>query len=184
MLVDMDEAELWPQLRLAASRAAEVVAVYPRRDLVPSQMWLRLISSARHSVGVIADSEFLLADDSALLAALSARARSGVQVRVCLAGMNLDMSADENRQVNLKPDRWMVDGVRAAVEPAEFRVSRARGYNSVCYADKHFLVSQHVYGRSSEQTPVLRLHGTDSAELTASYQAGFEHIWSSAAHAY
>jgi transcriptional regulator with XRE-family HTH domain len=180
MLVDLDEAELWPQLRSAASRPAEVVAVYARRDLIQPQMWLHLIRSAKREAGVLADSEFLLADDGALLAALAERAKSGVLVRVCLAGVSMNVPEAEDERAGENVGRPQVGCIRASVEPAETRASQIHGYNSVCYADEQYLVSQHVYGRPVGQAPVLHLRGGVGADLAATYRAGFENIWSSA----
>jgi phosphatidylserine/phosphatidylglycerophosphate/cardiolipin synthase-like enzyme len=176
MLVDMDEADLWPQLRSASSRPAEVVAVYSRRDLVPPQMWLRLINSARHEAGILADSDFLLSDDAAALAALAEQAQSGVRVRICLADMGSDAPEPETRDAG----RSLAHCILAAAGIAEFRVAQVREYNSICYADEQFLVGQHVFGRSAGQSPMLHLRGGAGAELTAAYLAGFENIWSCA----
>jgi hypothetical protein len=87
LLVGMDESDLWPELVSARSRPGEVVAIYPHRDSVPPEIWLRLLGSASRGAGVLADSDFLLAEDSAVLGVLAERARSGVRVRVCLADL-------------------------------------------------------------------------------------------------
>jgi hypothetical protein len=174
MLVDLHEAELWPQLRSASSRPAEVVAVYSRRDLVPPQMWLQLIHSARREAGVLADSKFLLSDNAAILAALAAQAESGVRVRVCVAAVEFGGPEVQGS------GRSLADRIRIATGPAEFRQAQVREYNSICYADEQFLVSQHVFGHLAGQSPMLHLCGGIGAELTAAYLAGFENVWSCA----
>lgn len=180
MLVDMDQAELWPQLRSAASRPPEVVAVYACRDLVPPHIWLYLIRSAKREAGVLADGEFLLGSNSALLAALAERARSSVLVRVCLADTSPHLPGAGEWQADEEEGPSRTAGIRSAVEPAEYRFSQVRAYNSVCYADEQLLVSQHIYGLPAGRTPILHLRSSPGAELATAYRAGFERIWSSA----
>lgn len=177
-LVGMDESDLWPQLRAARSRPGEVVMIYPRRDSVPPETWLRLFRSARREAGVLADSEFLLGADSAIVASLAERARSRIRVRVCLA----DPAAPEAQEQ--EAERGVVDssagGIRDAIGPAEFRIHRARNYNTICYADDQLMIVQHVYGGPAGHAPVLRLRRTADGDMAAAYLSSFESIWADA----
>jgi hypothetical protein len=178
LLVGMDEGELWPQLRGARSRPGEVVTVYPHRDSVPVETWVRLFGSAGRDVGVLADSGFLLAEDSALLGVLAVRARSGVRVRVCLA----DPVTPEGSEQGL--ERSVVDalvaGIREALGTAEFRLYRVGSYNTICYADDDLMVVQQVYGVPAGEAPVLCLRRAVGGDMIPAYLGSFERIWARA----
>ncbi|HUZ27491.1 MAG TPA: XRE family transcriptional regulator [Streptosporangiaceae bacterium] len=174
-LVGVDESDLWPQLRSARSRPAEVIGVYAHRDLVPPQTWLRLFSSASEEAGVMADAGFLLADGSAILHALAGRARRGVRVRVCVAGPARPPGLERGRERDS-----LVAAIGNTAAPAEVRVDTAPGYNSICYADRQLLVAQHVYGLPAGQAPVLHLDGAAAQDMAAAYLASFERAWAGA----
>ena len=85
-LLGLDETDLWPEIRAALaarSRPEEIQAVYPSWRAVPPEVWLCLLTSAEHEIGILDDSGLLLADQ-AVLSALADKARAGVKVRVCL----------------------------------------------------------------------------------------------------
>jgi hypothetical protein len=175
-LVGMDEADIWPQLRSARSRPSEVVAVYPHRDSVPPGEWLSLFRGARREAGVLADSEFLLADGLALPALLGSLARAGVRVRVCLA----DPATPEGQQPG--PERLGASplttaAVRQALDPADLRVHGAGDYHTICYADDDLMVAQHAYGVPDSQAPVLRLRRAADGDMASAYLGSFERIW-------
>ena len=50
---------------------------------MPPEVWLCLLTSAEHDIGILDDSGLLLADQ-AVLNTLADKARAGVRVRVCL----------------------------------------------------------------------------------------------------
>jgi transcriptional regulator with XRE-family HTH domain len=178
LLVGVDESDLWPQLSSARSRSGEVVAVYAHRDWVSSQMWLRLFSSAGREAGVLADSGFLLAGDSAIPKTLAERARAGVRVRVCLPDPTPRAAASHG--AGPSAGRLRVAGIRDALRPAELRLHRVRSYYSICYSDQELLVAQHVYGVADGQSPMLHLRGDADQEMISAYLASFEQVWNSA----
>jgi hypothetical protein len=162
----------------ARPRPSEVVAVYAHRDWVRPEMWLRLFSSARREAGVLADSEFPLAEDSAILEMLAERARVGVRVRVCLLDPTSPAAVGREAEPGAgRPRAWRI---RDALGSAEFRLHRVRSYNSICYSDQELLVAQHVYGVPDGQSPILHLRGDADQELVAAYLASFEDVWNSA----
>jgi transcriptional regulator with XRE-family HTH domain len=63
-VLSLDEADLWPQLRATRSRPDEVRAIYPHRDAVPREVWLRLFSSAEREIGILDCSALFLAEDT------------------------------------------------------------------------------------------------------------------------
>jgi hypothetical protein len=177
-LLGMDESDLWPQLQAARSRPGEVTAVYPHRDSVPAETWLRLFGSARREAGVLADSAFLLADESAVLRVLAERASSGVRVRVCLTDpIEPDGTEDGHRRNVVDPSAV---SIRDSLRPGEFRIHRARSYNTICYADDDLFATQHVYGQRTGQAPVLYLRRGADGDMAAAYLGSFDRIWADA----
>jgi transcriptional regulator with XRE-family HTH domain len=83
-MLGLDEADLWPQVSATRSRPEEVLAIYPHRDDVPSDLWQMLFGSAKREIGILGESALFLADDPGVLAVLGDRARAGVKVRICL----------------------------------------------------------------------------------------------------
>jgi transcriptional regulator with XRE-family HTH domain len=85
-LLDADEADLWPEVRAelsSQSRAAEIKAIYPNRDAVPSGTWLSMFGLAKQEIGILTDSGEFLAGQPGVLDVLASRARDGVRVRIC-----------------------------------------------------------------------------------------------------
>ena len=50
-------------------------------------------------------------------------------------------------------------------------------YCSIYRGDEEMLVNTHLYGQAGHMTPLLHLRRVPGAELFASYQASFEHVW-------
>jgi hypothetical protein len=63
---------------------------------------------------------------------------------------------------------------------AEIRLHRAILYSSIYRADNHLLVTQHMYGISSEREPVLYLRSAAAGDMATTYLDVFERIWASA----
>jgi hypothetical protein len=178
LLVGMDEGELWPQLRGARSRPGELVTVYPHRDSVPVETWVRLFGSARRDVGVLADKGFLLAEDSVLLGVLEERARAGVRVRICFADPLTSAKPGQRLERNII-DSTIAD-IRDALGSAELRLHQVGSYNMICYADDDLMVVQQIYGVAAGEAPVLRLRHAAGGEMVRAYLGSFERIWAGA----
>jgi hypothetical protein len=174
-LVGMDEADLWPQLRSAQSQPSEVVAIYPHRDSVAPGEWLSLFGAARREVGVLADSEFLLAGGLALPALLGSLATAGVRVRVCIDDPAAPAAHEPGRQRLVGSPS--AAAVRRALYPADVRVHGAGVYHTICYADDDLVVVQHAYGMPDRQAPMLRLRRAAEGDMTPAYLGSFERIW-------
>ena len=88
-MLDTAETDLWPELRSAQPRPAEVVAVYPHLGTVPRDVWLRLFGSAKRNISLLDHLESPLARDGRIIAVLAERARAGATIRICLADPQL-----------------------------------------------------------------------------------------------
>jgi hypothetical protein len=186
-MLGADETDLWPQLRTSRTRPDEVLAVYPHRDTVPREVWLRALGSAQHEIGILADAGLPLAADRHVVAALAERAQSGVRLRICLG--DPDALAAAQGVVRPESDNASAASLRdvlAAYAPlgekgqAEIRLHPGIVYSSIYYADDEFLISQHAYGIAAGQAPVLHLRRSEGGDMVAAYQDAFEQAWADA----
>lgn len=181
-MLGVDETDLWPQLRAADARPAEVRAIYPRLDAVPQEAWLGLFSSAKHEIDVLTVSEMPFAGDPAIMAALASTVHAGVRVRICLAGTQGLRGGPDARIANADTGTAPT-GHAAICAPlrqmggVHIRQYPAATYHMIYRADNQLLVSQHAYGIPPQQAPVLRLQHEGGATMAPMYLAEFERIW-------
>src|ERR1700733_12391272 len=69
----LDEGDLWPQLATSRPRPLEIQAIYPHRDDVPHQIWLRLFGHARNQIDILASTRIFLTIHPDVLAILANR---------------------------------------------------------------------------------------------------------------
>ena len=187
-MVGADETDLWPQLRSTRTRPEEVLAIYPHRDGVPREVWLRLFSSAEHEIGILDDTDMPVATDPPIAAVLAERARSGVKMRICLH----DTNSSAGTQAVVCPDSGDTSEIRVhealaiyaplhAQGKVEIRLHRGVVYNSIYYAEDQMLVSQHVYGTPVKSAPVLHLLRAEDTDMAAAFSEAFETAWATGA---
>jgi hypothetical protein len=186
-MLGAEETDLWPQLRASRTRPDEVVAVYPRRDTTPEDLWVRLILSARHEIGILDNTALSPASRQPIVAAVAERAEFGLRVRICLCDSDVFgvpqraiRPQDSNSSTRNAPE------VLAAYAPLrenthiEIRLHGGVMYSSIYYADSQLLVGQHVYGLPAGQAPLLHLRRIEGGDMVAAYLDAFEHTWSDA----
>jgi len=171
-LLGTAETDLWPQLRSAQPRSAEVLAIYPRLSAVPSTLWRHLLGSAQRVIAVLEQPEQPLVSDPDVVKVLAERARAGIAVRICLGGSG-GIEADEH-------------GALARYAPlrdsgeVEIRLHQGVLYNFIYRADDQLLVAQRAYGIRAAEAPVLHLERTDGGEMVTTYVQSLERIWAEA----
>jgi transcriptional regulator with XRE-family HTH domain len=189
-LLGVDETDLWPEIRAALaarSRPAEIQAVYPGWRAVPPDVWLCLLTSAEHEIGILDDSGLLLADQ-AILSTLADKARAGVRVRVCLRDPDQrDLAEPPHNEdaAACAAGAKVRDALRRSgplrVAGVQIRMHTAPLYQSIYRADGQLLVAQHAYGIPATHLPILRLRTSDEgSEMIAAYLESFERIWATA----
>jgi transcriptional regulator with XRE-family HTH domain len=186
-MLGADETDLWPQLRATRTRPDEVIAIYPHRDTVPLDVWMRVFGSARREIGILDEIDLPLATGKPIVAALAERAGSGVKVRICLrdeaAPVNapgvIRQSDGDTSTANLRESLAMHTPLRERGE-LDIRLYQGVAYNSIYYADDQLLVSQHAYGIPLGSAPVLHLRRADSSDMAAAYFDAFERAWAAA----
>ena len=94
-LLGTAETDLWPQLRSAQPRSAEVLAIYPRLSAVPSALWRHLLGSAQRVIDLLEQPEQPLVSGHDVVKVLDERARAGIAIRICLGGSG-EIEADKH----------------------------------------------------------------------------------------
>jgi hypothetical protein len=183
-LLGMDEGDLWPQVRTTRTRPAEVVAIYPHRDAVPSGIWLRMLASAKREIAILDDDGLFFAELPGVAGTLAARAEAGVRVRICLADPDCQVARDSDMTPD--PGDQLAAGSRAALTvfrpplwcgSLEIRLHQVVLPSSLCRADDELLVCQHAHGMPPAQWPVLRLRRAGANDMVTAYLESFERIW-------
>lgn len=189
-LVDVDEADLWPEVRAALAarlRPAEITRIYPTSQAVPREAWLSLFGSAVREIGILACSGLFLAQDAGILRALAGRAQAGVRIRICLRDPDGPFVAErvsrpgagDATATEIREALALFGQLRES-SGVDIRLHRAALYNSIYRADDQLLVSQHAYGIPDVRAPVLHLRPAEHGDLITTYSDSFEHIWTDA----
>jgi len=146
----------------------------------------RVIEPHRREIGILANSGLFLAEQAAILATLSDRARKKVRVRICIRDpLATDIAHGSAKPGSIDTRASRQDEALERFAPlrgsgaAEIRVHRAVLNNSICRGDDELLVGQYAYGISAGQSPVLHLRLTDSGEIVSTYLESFERVWAS-----
>jgi hypothetical protein len=186
-MLQSNEHDLWPGLTPEADSASipsEVVAVYPHRWAVPREVWYRLFNEARREIGILAYSSLFLAEDSGLLAAISASAERGATVRIALGDPDCPRVAERGAQEGI--ERAMAAKIKNAITlyrslqdsaQTAIRLHRTALYNSIYRADEYMLVNQHAYGVPAANAPVVHLRQGSDADMFGHYAVSFDRIW-------
>jgi len=186
-MVGADETDLWPQLRTTRTRPDEVVGIYPHRDAVPRDVWLRMFGFAQREIGILDDVDMPVATDPTIAAVLAERARSGVKMRICVhdtntqAGMQATVCPDSGHTLESRVRKALVIyAPLGATGEVQIRLHRGVVYNSMYSADDQMLVGQHVYGMPIKSSPVLHLERAEGSDMVAVFSEAFETAWAAA----
>ena len=184
----VDAATLWPDdFRTADSAAdlskAEIVTVYPHRNVVPPGLWRELYERAEKHIDVLVYAGLFLSEDPLFLALIK-RKCSSAQVRILLG--DPDCPAVTQRGID-EGHRIMGGKIRNALlnyrplftshPQIGFRLHDATLYNSIYRADDEMLVNTHVYGMGAYMAPVLHLRKLPGGGLFDTYAGSIERTW-------
>jgi transcriptional regulator with XRE-family HTH domain len=183
-----DERYLWPDglseaQQMDVSRA-ELLAFFPHRSLVPSEMWLDFFGRAAEDIGVLVHAGGFLAENARFLRLLREKASAGVRVRILLG------DPDSPEILRRGEEEGLGEGVAYKVRNAlafyrplfsvpgiAFRLHCSTLHNSLYRSDSEWLVNTQVCGASAPQAPVLHLKRMPGAELVSVYEQSFEMVW-------
>jgi len=187
-LLDLDEAELWPDVQRRRTTASGIVAVYPHRWSVPRAVWLHLFETAETEISILAYSGLFLADDTGITRTLAAKAKAGVKIRILLGDPDSQAVADRGTDEGIGPD-VMAAKIRNALvlykplcslEAVEIRLHSAVLYNSLYRADDQLIVNAHIYGTPAADAPAWHIRATEKADLLTTYLDSYERAWTTA----
>ncbi|MGG2465632.1 helix-turn-helix transcriptional regulator [Streptomyces sp. RGM 3693] len=192
-LVRYEVSYLWPDERTAsevvATGSAELVKLYPHRNVVPNDLWPALYSKASQHFDVLVYSGFWLTEDPAFLRIVKEKASAGVPIRFMLGDPDSPAVAVRGDDEGIGPA--MAAKIRNALSnygragifglpKVEFRLHDTTLYNSLYRADNDLLVNGHVYGVGAYLAPVLHLQRVPGGELVDTYTESIERVWQSA----
>ncbi|WP_066942348.1 XRE family transcriptional regulator [Microtetraspora fusca] len=187
-LLQVDEAELWPEVASGRPISDDVRGVYPHRWAVPRSAWRRLFQEAAERIDILTYSGLFLAEDAGMVRLLAERAYAGVHVRLLLGDPDSPEVAARGVDEGIGPD-VMAARIRNAlalyrqlqdVEGVEIRLHRTVLYNSIYRADDGLLVNIHAYGTPAAQAPVIHARVTENEGTAAVYVTSLERVWATA----
>lgn len=191
-LLGRDETWIWPaavsRRVVHAASESELVALYPSRGAVPSEVWHECVASAREHIDLLAFAGSFLHDVVPDFAALvRERARAGVQVRllfgdpdseaVALRGAEEGIGDLLSARVRLT---WSYCDPLVATPGVEAREHGATLYASLFRFDSTVFVNPHAFGAAASQSPVMQLHRVPAGRLVDHYLSSFDRTWASA----
>lgn len=188
-LLRADEADLWPGAGgtlTARFRPAELGTVYPHRQSVPRETWIRFFASARQEIAILDYSALFLAEDGGIIRVLADRGHADTVIRIALADPetpladgNGDESISDAAPARVRRTLTLYRPV-AELENAQIRLHRAALCHSIYRADDQLLVQQHAYGVPGALAPVFCLRDAGDGEMAALYRDSFERVWADA----
>jgi transcriptional regulator with XRE-family HTH domain len=175
-LLNLSEADLWPDLRPTPSRPDELLAVYPHRSSITRETWRNLFASAKHEIGILDDSSLFLANDADIVCILSEKANSGATVRIALSDPDILEVSDDALATEVRHALVLYRPLRQ-VTGIEIRIHQMSLYNSIYRADDELIRNQHAYGIPASCSPVLHLRRRSNDDLANTYLDSFNQIW-------
>ncbi len=185
------ETYLWPNAysddRRNEVSESEVILVYPKRSLVPADLWRRLLYKDSEQIDLLVYAGLFLPEMQENLPDLfTAKTEIGARVRILMADPDAPAvlhRGDEEGIGEALPAR-----VRNSLayfrspdhDAIDLRLHDTTLYNSIFRFDDEMLVSAHVYGSAGAHAPVLHLRRIGGGELFETYRQAFERVWASA----
>ncbi|OKJ92743.1 DUF5919 domain-containing protein [Amycolatopsis sp. CB00013] len=183
------ETYLWPDSvapeRKVETAAAEVVQVFPHRNVIPVELWDRLIKEASDTVEVLVHAGLFLVERPRFVKDLTAKAAAGARVRLLFGDPSSDSVALRGAEEQLG-DGTLASRIRNAlafyrplvgVNGVEMRFHDTTLYNSIFRFDDEMIVNTHVYGFQGAHAPSLHLRRLSAGDLFETYSESFEAVW-------
>ncbi|MGW2188563.1 helix-turn-helix domain-containing protein [Streptomyces sp. NPDC001719] len=189
-LLRREVSHLWPEQRTASevteAGQAELIKLYPHRNMVPGHLWTELYAQATERFDVLTYSAFWLTEDLNFHRIVKEKSVDGVRMRFMFAEPDsaavavrgeeegvgsAQASKTRNALVNCAP-LFGLPGV-------EFRLHGTTLYNSLYRADDEMLANTHVYGISAWLAPVLHVQRVAGGEVFDTYAESIERVWES-----
>jgi transcriptional regulator with XRE-family HTH domain len=181
---------LWPAAGSPAHRAriaqSELVTLYPRRAVVPQELWRRLIDSATEHISILAYAGLFLPEQNPkLVTTLKRKAKEGAHVELLLGDPESAEVARRGAEEGIGDAMaGKIRNVLAFYSPlldvpnVSMRFHRTTLYNSIYRFDEEMLVNTHVFGFPAAHAPVLHLRRLSGGDLFDTYADSFDRVWS------
>ncbi|MEU5191142.1 helix-turn-helix transcriptional regulator [Streptomyces klenkii] len=192
-LLRRDVSYLWPEETTASevteAGQAELVKVYPHRNVVPGPVWPKLYARATRQFDVLTYSAFWLTEDLEFHRIVKEKSAAGLHMRFMFGDPDsaaVAVRGDEEGVGNAQASKTRNALVNCAqlfgLPGVEFRLHGTTLYNSLYRADDEMLANTHVYGISAWLAPVLHIQRVPGGELFDTYAESIERVWESARH--
>ncbi|QWF82131.1 DUF5919 domain-containing protein [Amycolatopsis sp. CA-230715] len=186
------ECYLWPQAmaaeRKAEIAAAEVVNVFPHRNIIPAELWDRLIKNADQTIEILVHAALFLVERPRFVKDLLHKAANGAVIRLAFG------DPEDNSVALRSAEEQLGEGTLAArirnalayyrplvgVDGIEMRFHNTTLYNSIFRLDNEMIINTHIYGIQGAHAPALHLRKLSAGTLFETYSESFEAAWKSA----
>lgn len=188
-LLGQAESYLWPAAvppeRQAAIAASEVAGVYPHRNLIPSDLWGRMLAAATDRIDILVHAGLFLAERPDFVQTLADKAAAGVTVRIAFGDPESDAVSLRSSEERLG-DGVLAARIKYGLVPyrpllgtpgVEFRFHTTTLYNSIFRFDDEMIVNNHVYGAPGAHAPALHLRKLGAGDLFTIYTKSFVDVW-------
>jgi transcriptional regulator with XRE-family HTH domain len=192
-LLKESERYLWPDAladdAAGAVSSSEVIQVYAHRNLVPADLWDRLLAAASARIDILVYVGMFMTEKQDLPAALRAKAASGARVRLLFGDRDSAAVSQRSRDEGIGEHTIAakIDHAIAFFRPlAEVNGVHIRShgtvlYNSIYRFDDEMIVNPHVYGKVAAHAPALHLRRLSAGDLFTAYEDSFDAVWDGAA---
>ncbi|MBF6236647.1 helix-turn-helix transcriptional regulator [Nocardia otitidiscaviarum] len=191
-LVRESENYLWPDAVPAERRAeaaeAEVIKVYPHRNSIPADLWVRLLNSTAAQLDILVLAGLFLTEEPSFGKMIRQKTREGLKVRMLFGDPTADEAKKRSAEERLASGTVSarIKNALALIEPlsevdgVEVRFHETTLYNSIFRFDDEMIVNAHVYGLPGAHAPALHLRRLPTGDLFETYTTSFEHVWNGA----
>lgn len=189
VLVHETEGYLWPGAvsldRKAEIAESEVIKLYPHRNLIPVDLWTRLLDNTTERIDILVLAGLFLAEEPTLVRTVRKKTQAGVSMRLLFGDPDADEAAKRTAEERLA-EGAMASRIRnalALVRPltkfdgVELRFHSTTLYTSIFRFDDEMIVNMHVYGLPGAYAPAMHLRQLPSGDLFETYMTSFEHVW-------
>ncbi|MFC0526256.1 helix-turn-helix domain-containing protein [Phytohabitans kaempferiae] len=186
------QSYLWPQVvstgRAAEASQSELVQLYPRRSMVPIDLWKRLLTGASKQISILVYAGLFLPEQHPrLVEILTERTRAGATLKILVgdpasvgvATRGADEGIGDAIPAKINNVLAWYEKLRG-VERATVALHSTTLYNSIYRFDDEMLVNTHVYGNPAAHAPTLHLRRLSGGDLFDLYVESFDRVWSKA----
>ena len=187
-VVRQSESYLWPGALTPekATRVAEseIVHIYPRRSVVPNDLWGRLLDQSNNQIGILAYAGLFLPEQNPkFVPTLADKATAGAIVEIALGDPECPEVAQRGE------DEGIGDAMGGKIRNTLAFYRELKGhdnagvyfhrtilYNSIYRFDDEMLVNTHLYGIPAAYAPVLHLRRLTGGDLFDIYASSFHRV--------